>query len=249
MTGARNRTAVITGASSGIGAATAMRLAEDGFDVVLGARRLDRVKKIADQCGGRGLELDVTSPESIDAFVNQFEDVHVLVNNAGLASGLQPISEMDEDRVRVMLETNVIGILRMTRALLPRLVRSGAGHIVNLGSIAGFEVYPGGGGYTASKHAVRALTRTLRLELLGEPVRVTEIAPGLVETEFSLVRFDGDQEQAKKTYKGMNPLVGSDIADCIAWVVTRPDHVNIDELVVRPRAQATATQVARSDEP
>jgi NADP-dependent 3-hydroxy acid dehydrogenase YdfG len=249
MTGARNRTAVITGASSGIGAATAMRLAEDGFDVVLGARRLDRVKKIADQCGGRGLELDVTSPESIDAFVNQFEDVHVLVNNAGLASGLQPISEMDEDRVRVMLETNVIGILRMTRALLPRLVRSGAGHIVNLGSIAGFEVYPGGGGYTASKHAVRALTRTLRLELLGEPVRITEIAPGLVETEFSLVRFDGDQEQARKTYKGIDPLVGSDIADCIAWVVTRPDHVNIDELVVRPRAQATATQVARSDEP
>jgi NADP-dependent 3-hydroxy acid dehydrogenase YdfG len=248
MTGARNRTAVITGASSGIGAATAIRLAEDGFDVVLGARRVDRVKEIADQCGGRGLELDVTSPESIDAFVNQFDDVHVLVNNAGLASGLQPISEMDDDRVRVMWETNVIGLLRMTRALLPRLVRSGAGHIVNLGSIAGFEVYPGGGGYTASKHAVRALTRTLRLELLGEPVRITEIAPGLVETEFSLVRFDGDQEQARKTYKGIDPLVGSDIADCIAWVVTRPDHVNIDELVVRPRAQATATQVARSDE-
>jgi NADP-dependent 3-hydroxy acid dehydrogenase YdfG len=248
MTGARNRTAVITGASSGIGAATAIRLAEDGFDVVLGARRVDRVKEIADQCGGRGLELDVTSPESIDAFVNQFDDVHVLVNNAGLASGLQPISEMDDDRVRVMWETNVIGLLRMTRALLPRLVRSGAGHIVNLGSIAGFEVYPGGGGYTASKHAVRALTRTLRLELLGKPVRITEIAPGLVETEFSLVRFDGDQEQARKTYKGIDPLVGSDIADCIAWVVTRPDHVNIDELVVRPRAQATATQVARSDE-
>jgi NADP-dependent 3-hydroxy acid dehydrogenase YdfG len=249
MTGARNRTAVITGASSGIGAATAIRLAEDGFDVVLGARRVDRVKEIADQCGGRGLELDVTSQESIEAFVNQFDDVHVLVNNAGLASGLQPISEMDDDRVRVMWETNVIGLLRMTRALLPRLVRSGAGHIVNLGSIAGFEVYPGGGGYTACKHAVRALTRTLRLELLGKPVRVTEIAPGLVETEFSLVRFNGDQEKARKTYKGMDPLVGSDIADCIAWVVTRPDHVNIDELVVRPRAQATATQVARSDEP
>jgi NADP-dependent 3-hydroxy acid dehydrogenase YdfG len=248
MTGARNRTAVITGASTGIGAATAIRLAEDGFDVVLGARRVDRVKEIADQCGGRGLELDVTSSESIDDFVNQFEDAHVLVNNAGLASGLQPISEMDDDRVRVMWETNVIGLLRMTRALLPRLVKSGAGHIVNLGSIAGFEVYPGGGGYTASKHAVRALTRTLRLELLGKPVRVTEIAPGLVETEFSLVRFDGDQEQARKTYKGIEPLVGSDIADCIAWVVTRPDHINIDELVVRPRAQATATQVARSDE-
>jgi len=248
MTGAENRTAVITGASSGIGAATALRLADEGFDVVLGARRIDMIKEIAGRCGGRGYELDVTSSESIDAFVSQIGDAHVLVNNAGLASGLQPISEMDEERVRLMWETNVVGLLRMTRALLPKLIASGAGHIVNLGSIAGFEVYPGGGGYTASKHAVRALTRTLRLELLGQPVRITEIAPGLVETEFSLVRFDGDEEQAKKAYKGMQPLVGADIADCIAWVLTRPDHVNIDEMIVRPRAQASATQVARSDE-
>jgi NADP-dependent 3-hydroxy acid dehydrogenase YdfG len=248
MTGARNRTAVVTGASSGIGEATALRLAEEGFDVVLGARRTDRIKEIADRCGGRGYELDVTNSESIEAFVSQIDGVHVLINNAGLASGLQPISEMDEERVRVMWETNVIGLLRMTKALLAKLIASGAGHIVNLGSIAGFEVYPGGGGYTASKHAVRALTRTLRLELLGQPVRITEIAPGLVETEFSLVRFDGRKEQAKKTYQGMRPLVGADIADCIAWVVTRPDHVNIDELVVRPLAQASAIHVARSDE-
>jgi len=248
MTGAQNRTAVITGASSGIGAATALRLADEGFDVVLGARRIDKIKEIAGRCGGRGYELDVTSSESIEAFVSQIEDVHVLVNNAGLASGLQPISEMDEERVRVMWETNVVGLLRMTKALLPKLIASRAGHIVNLGSIAGFEVYPGGGGYTASKHAVRALTRTLRIELLGQPVRITEIAPGLVETEFARVRFDGNEEQAKKTYKGMQPLVGADVADCIAWVVTRPDHVNIDEIVVRPRAQASATQIARSDE-
>jgi len=248
MTGARNRTAVVTGASSGIGAATALRLAEEGFDVVLGARRTDRVKEIADRCGGRGYELDVTDRDSIESFVAEVGDAHVLVNNAGLASGLQPISEIDEERVRVMWETNVFGLLRMTKALLPKLIASGAGHVVNLGSIAGFEVYPGGGGYTASKHAVRALTRTLRLELLGQPVRITEIAPGLVETEFSQVRFDGDEEQAKKTYRGMQPLVGADIADCIAWVVTRPDHVNIDEIVVRPRAQASATQVARSAE-
>lgn len=248
MSGARNRTAVVTGASSGIGAATALRLAEEGFDLVLGARRTDRVEEIADKCGGRGFELDVTSKESVQAFVAEIEKVHVLVNNAGLASGLQPISEMDDDRVRVMWETNVVGLLRMTKALLPKLIASGAGHIVNLGSIAGFEVYPGGGGYTASKHAVRALTRTLRIELLGQPVRITEIAPGLVATEFSLVRFDGDEAQANKTYQGMQPLTGDDIADCIAWVVTRPDHVNIDELVVRPRAQASATQVARSDD-
>ena len=248
MTGARNRTVVVTGASSGIGAATALRLAEEGFDVVLGARRTDRVKEIADRCGGRGYELDVTDRDSIESFVAEVGDAHVLVNNAGLASGLQPISEIDEERVRVMWETNVFGLLRMTKALLPKLIASGAGHVVNLGSIAGFEVYPGGGGYTASKHAVRALTRTLRLELLGQPVRITEIAPGLVETEFSQVRFDGDEEQAKKTYRGMQPLVGADIADCIAWVVTRPDHVNIDEIVVRPRAQASATQVARSAE-
>lgn len=246
MTGARNRTAVITGASSGIGEATAVRLAGEGFDVVVGARRVERIKEIAARCGGRGFELDVTSAASIEEFVEQVGDAHVLVNNAGLASGLQPISEMEEDRVRVMWETNVMGLLSMTKALLPRLIASGAGHIVNLGSIAGFEVYPGGGGYTASKHAVRALTRTLRLELLGEPVRITEIAPGLVETEFSMVRFDGDEDEAKKTYRGIQPLVGSDIADCIAWVVTRPDHVNIDEIVVRPRAQASATQVARS---
>ena len=216
--------------------------------MVLGARRIDRVEEIADKCGGRGFELDVTNAESIEAFVGHLEAAHVLVNNAGLASGLQPISEMDEDRVRIMWETNVVGLLRMTRALLPRLIASGAGHIVNLGSIAGFEVYPGGGGYTASKHAVRALTRTLRIELLGLPVRITEIAPGLVETEFSLVRFDGDEGKAGKTYEGIQPLVGSDIADCIAWVVTRPDHVNIDEIVVRPRAQASATQVARSED-
>ena len=248
MPGSRNRTAVITGASSGIGEATALRLADEGFDVVLGARRVERVTELAERCGGRGFALDVTSTESIQSFVEKVDAVHVLVNNAGLASGLQPIAEMDEDRVRVMWETNVMGLLQMTQALLPKLIDSGAGHIVNLGSIAGFEVYPGGGGYTASKHAVRALTRTLRLELLGEPVRITEIAPGLVETEFSVVRFDGDREQARKTYKGMKPLVGADIADCIAWVVTRPDHVNIDEVVVRPRAQASATQVARLDE-
>jgi len=144
-----------------------------------------------------------------------------------------------------MMETNVLGLLRVTRAMLPLLRRAPRAHIVNLGSVAGFEVYPGGVGYTASKHAVRAITKTLRLELMGEPIRVTEIEPGMVETEFSLVRFKGDRERASNVYQGMQPLTGADVADCIVWVVTRPSHVNVDEMVVRPIAQATVRDVAR----
>ena len=241
------RTAVITGASAGIGAATALRLAEEGFEVVLGARRLDRVERIADKCGGRAAILDVTDPASVGSFVSSIESCDVLVNNAGLASGLQPIAEIDDERVEVMLQTNVLGLLRMTRSLLPRLLEAPAGHIVNLGSIAGFEVYRGGGGYTASKHAVRAISRTLRLELLGTPVRVTEVMPGMVETEFSVVRFDGDTTQAGMVYEGVTPLTGDDIADCIAWAVTRPAHVNVDEIVIHPVQQATASEVSRRE--
>jgi NADP-dependent 3-hydroxy acid dehydrogenase YdfG len=240
------RTAVITGASSGIGEQTALRLADEGFNVVLGARRIDRIEEIARKCGGRGLPVDVTDASSIDQFVAAIDSADVLVNNAGLAAGLDPIAELPDESMTVMFETNVLGLIRVTRALLPKLIASGRGHIVNLGSIAGFEVYPGGGGYTASKHAVRAISRTLRLELLGEPVRVTEIAPGLVETEFSVVRFAGDEEKAGKLYEGLTPLTGADIADCIAWAVTRPPHVNIDELVVRPITQATARDISRS---
>jgi NADP-dependent 3-hydroxy acid dehydrogenase YdfG len=240
-----NRVAVITGASAGIGAATALRLADEGFDVVLGARRLDRVQQIADKCGGRASALDVTDPASVEAFVSTVDVCDVLVNNAGLASGLQPVAEIDDERVGVMLETNVLGLLRVTRALLPRLLEARAGHIVNLGSIAGFEVYRGGAGYTASKHAVRAISRTLRLELLGTPIRITEVMPGMVETEFSVVRFDGDATKADAVYEGVTPLTGDDIADCIAWAVTRPAHVNIDEIVVRPVQQATAAEIAR----
>jgi NADP-dependent 3-hydroxy acid dehydrogenase YdfG len=243
------RTAVITGASSGIGAATARRLAKEGFDLILGARRMDRLEEIATQTGGRALLLDVTEPSSIERFTAEIEAATVLVNNAGLASGVEPIAEISHERVETMWATNVAGLLRMTKALLPRLIASGNGHIVNVGSIAGFEVYTGGAGYTASKHAVRAISRTLRLELLGEPVRVTEVAPGLVETEFSLVRFDGDETKASTPYVGMTPLTGDDIADCIAWAITRPPHVNIDEIVVRPLAQASATEVARATEP
>ncbi|MDQ3983481.1 MAG: SDR family NAD(P)-dependent oxidoreductase [Actinomycetota bacterium] len=240
-----SRTAVVTGASAGIGAATARRLAAEGFDVVLGARRLDRLEEVARSCGGRARELDVADAGSVARFCDALPHVDVLVNNAGMAAGLEPLSDLTDEAAEKMWSVNVMGVLRMTRELLPKIEASGAGHIVNVGSIAGFETYRGGGGYTASKHALRALTQTLRLELLGKPVRVTEIAPGLVETEFSLVRFAGDEEKAKQTYAGIEPLTPDDVADCIAWAVTRPPHVDIDEIVVRPVAQARATEVAR----
>jgi len=243
------RVAVVTGASSGIGEATARGLAGAGFKVVLGARREDRLAKVAQEMGGKGIPLDVQDLTSIQTFVRAVEahypQVEVLINNAGLAAGLQPLAEGSDDDWAQMMETNVLGLLRVTKAMLPLLRRAPRAHIVNLGSVAGFEVYPGGVGYTASKHAVRAITRTLRLELLGEPIRVTEIEPGMVETEFSLVRFKGDQPRADAVYKGMQPLTGADVADCIVWAVTRPPHVNIDELVVRPIAQATTRDVAR----
>jgi NADP-dependent 3-hydroxy acid dehydrogenase YdfG len=243
------RIAVVTGASSGIGEATARGLRDAGFFVVLGARREDRLMAVARELGGRGLPLDVRDRASIEAFTaaiaTEYGQVEVLVNNAGLAAGLQPLAEGNDDDWVQMMETNVLGLLRVTRAMLPLLRRAPRAHIVNLGSVAGFEVYPGGVGYTASKHAVRAITRTLRLELVGEPIRVTEVEPGMVETEFSLVRFKGDRERASNVYKGMQPLTGADVADCIIWAITRPPHVNIDEMVVRPIAQATVRDVAR----
>jgi len=241
------KTAVVTGASSGIGEATALRLAQEGFEVVLGARRLERVEEVADRCGGRPLLLDVTKAQSVSGFAAAIERADVLVNNAGLASRMERIEQMTDERVRLMFETNVLGLLAVTQALLPKLRESGAGHIVNIASTAGFETYPGGAGYTASKHAVRAITRTLRMELLGEPIRVTEVSPGLVETEFSLVRFDQDDKRAAKVYEGMEPLTADDVADCVAWAVTRPAHVNIDQIVVRPRAQATSLMIHRRD--
>jgi NADP-dependent 3-hydroxy acid dehydrogenase YdfG len=239
------RVAVITGASSGFGAATARALAREGFDVVLGARRVARLAELGRQIGARWAELDVTSPESIAAFCSPLARVDVLINNAGNAFGAESIADADEAKWRAMFELNVLGVLRMARAVLDRLVASGDGLIVNVGSIAGFETYAGGAGYTASKHALRALTRTLRVELLGRPVRVTEIAPGLAETEFSLVRYDGDAARAKKVYEGMTPLAAEDVAEAIAWVATRPAHVNIDEMVIRPRDQANATTIHR----
>ncbi len=241
-----SKVAVVTGASSGIGAATARALAGDGFELVLGARRLERLEKLAAEIGGRALRLDVADPGSVEEFVATVPACDVLVNNAGGALGLEPLAAAEEEKWRQMYESNVLGTMRMTRGLLPALIASGDGQVVNVTSIAGFETYRGGGGYTAAKHAQRALTRTLRLELLGEPVRVTEVAPGMVETEFSLVRFDGDEAAAARVYEGMQPLTGAEVAECVRWAVAQPPHVNVDEIVVRPRTQATATEVHRS---
>lgn len=240
------RIAVVTGASSGIGAATARRLHEAGLGIVGGARRINRLREAVEPLGGRALALDVRDPASVEAFCAQVERCDVLVNNAGGALGLEPLADADEEHWRTMWESNVLGLMLMTRAMLAKLEASGNGHIVNVGSIAGIEVYPGGAGYTSVKHAVRAITDTLRIELLGKPIRVSEVGPGAVETEFSVVRFGGDEARAAKVYEGMTPLTADDIAECIAWVVTRPKHVNVDHLVVRPLAQATATQVARN---
>jgi NADP-dependent 3-hydroxy acid dehydrogenase YdfG len=238
-------TAVVSGGSSGIGAATARALAEAGYRVILGARRLRRLQALAGEIGGEAVELDVTDPGSVTEFAAQIPACDVLVNNAGGALGLEPVGESDEELWRTMYEANVLGTMRMTRALLPQLIASGNGHVIGVTSIAAFETYRGGAGYTAAKHAQKAVLQTLRLELLGEPVSVTEVAPGMVETEFSLVRFGGDEEAAAKVYAGMEPLRAEDVAECIRWAVAQPPHVNIDEIVVRPRDQARATEVHR----
>ncbi|MCC3764166.1 SDR family NAD(P)-dependent oxidoreductase [Glycomyces sp. TRM65418] len=237
--------AVVTGASSGIGAAAAKALAKAGFEVVLGARRADRLAEVAAECGGRAIALDVTDEASVAAFVEQVERCDLLVNNAGGALGLDPIAEADLELWQRMYDVNVLGTARITKALLPKLVESGDGQVVVIGSIAARQPYPGGGGYNAAKHAEAALARVLRLELLGQPVRVCEIDPGMVETEFSLVRFEGDKERADAVYAGMTPLTADDVAEAIAWVATRPAHVNIDQITIMPRDQAGAQQVHR----
>jgi NADP-dependent 3-hydroxy acid dehydrogenase YdfG len=229
---------VITGASAGIGEATARTLAAQGFHVVAVARRADRIGALAEEIGGTAIVADVTDGAAIDALAGQLSRVDVLVNNAGGAKGLEPVAEADVEHWRWMWETNVLGTLRVTRALLPKLIDSGDGLIVTITSIAAMEVYDGGSGYTAAKHAQGALHRTLRGELLGKPVRLTEIAPGAVETEFSLVRFDGDQQRADAVYTGITPLVAADVAEVIGFVASRASHVNLDQIVIRPRDQA-----------
>lgn len=242
---AHSRVAVVTGASSGIGEATAKTLGSLGFHVVAVARRADRIQRLADEIGGTAVVADVTDDDAVAALAAGLPRVDVLVNNAGGAKGLEPIAEANLDNWRWMWETNVLGTLRVTRALLPKLVESGDGLIVTVTSIAALEVYDNGGGYTAAKHAQGALHRTLRGELLGKPVRLTEIAPGAVETEFSLVRFGGDEQRADAVYSGITPLVAADVAEVIGFVASRPSHVNLDQIVLRPRDQASASRFNR----
>lgn len=242
---AHARVAVVTGASSGIGEATARTLAAQGFHVVAVARRADRIQRLAEEIGGSAMVADITDDAAVDALADALTRVDVLVNNAGGAKGLIPVAEANLDDWRWMWETNVLGTLRVTRALLPRLIESGDGLIVTVTSTAALEVYDGGAGYTSAKHAQAALHRTLRGELLGKPVRLTEIAPGAVQTEFSLVRFDGDEQRAESVYAGITPLEASDVAEVIGFVASRPSHVNLDQIVIRPRDQAGAGRFNR----
>jgi NADP-dependent 3-hydroxy acid dehydrogenase YdfG len=240
--------AVITGASAGIGAATARRLHAAGFRLVLGARRADRLAEVAGPLGATAIPLDVCDAGSVAAFCSRVGRCDVLVNAAGGALGVDRIEAADDERWRWMYEANVIGTMRMIRTLLPRLEARGEGrpgHIVNLGSVAGVEPYPGGGGYNAAKFAVHAMTKVARMELLGRPVRITEILPGAVETEFSLVRFGGDAERARKVYEGYTPLDADDVADAIVFAVTRRPNVNVDEIVLRSIDQATVLHFNR----
>ncbi|WP_345751293.1 SDR family oxidoreductase [Microbacterium rhizophilus] len=241
--------ALVTGASSGIGAATVRRLRAEGWDVVASARRRDRLEALAAETGARIVVADQTDPGSIDALrdaVLATGPLHALVNNAGNAYGLEPVETGALEKWRAMYELNVLGTLRVTQALLPALRASGRGDLLTVTSTAAHGAYPGGAGYTGVKHAERMMVNTLRLELAGEPIRVIEIAPGNVETEFSLVRFDGDAERAAAVYAGYDPLVAEDVADAIAWALSRPHHVNVDTMIIRPRAQVSNTRIART---
>jgi NADP-dependent 3-hydroxy acid dehydrogenase YdfG len=246
------RVAVITGASSGIGAATAVKLAEAGYEVVLAARRVDRIEALAARIGANGgraqaRELDVTDRPAVNALAGTLERCDVLVCNAGGAVGADPIAEASPDDWLAMYEVNVLGTLQITQALLPKLIDSGDGTVVVMSSTAGFVAYEGGGGYIAAKHGAHAIAATLRLELSGQPVRVIEIAPGMVRTdEFALNRFHGDAAKAAAVYAGVaQPLTAEDIADAVTWAVTRPSHFNVDLMVLRPRAQAAQHKVYR----
>ncbi|HZI97799.1 MAG TPA: SDR family oxidoreductase [Actinomycetales bacterium] len=241
------RRVVVTGSSSGIGAATVRRLAADGWSVVAVARREDRLAALADETGCHVVAADITRGVDVERLADEVGSCDALVNNAGGAFGMEPVADGSVEDWAAMYDVNVLGTLRVTQALLPALRAGGGGDVVVMGSTAGFVAYEGGGGYVAAKHAEHALAATLRLELCGEPVRVIEVAPGMVATEeFSLNRFRGDSAAAAAVYQGVDePLTADDIADCVAWTLSRPRHVNIDLMVVRPIAQAAQHKVAR----
>lgn len=242
------RWAVVTGASAGIGAATARALAAQGCNLLLGARRVERLEALRGelrQVEVRVHALDVTSLQSCEAFAAQVDDLDLLVNNAGLARGTDPVASGDEGDWAQMLDTNVLGLLRMTKLLLPRMVQRRQGTIVNVGSVAGLEAYPGGAVYCATKAGVRSISKALRHELLGTGVRVCNVEPGAVETEFSEVRFHGDEARAKAVYQGFDPLTAQDVAETIVFVATRPPHMTVEEVVIYPTAQAGTMAIHR----
>ncbi|MDZ7738391.1 MAG: SDR family oxidoreductase [Bacteroidales bacterium] len=250
-----HKTALITGATSGIGLATARKFAQNNYDLIITGRRKERLdslkKELLESNDIRVLALsfDVRSREEVinnlGSLDSEWQDIDILVNNAGLAAGLNHFDEADNDDWERMIDTNIKGLLYVTRQVSPGMVKRGKGHILNIGSIAGEEVYEKGNVYCATKHAVHALSKSMRIDLLEHGIKVSNIAPGLVNTEFSEVRFKGDREKARKTYKGMKPLSGEDIADVIFYCVSLPLHVNIDDVLIMPAAQATATMVRR----
>lgn len=249
-----NKTALITGATSGIGKATALKAAEAGFDIIITGRRGDRLQALAQEIRRKGvdalpLQFDIRNPHevqaAVDALQGKWREISVLVNNAGLAVGVSPLQEGILDDWERMIDTNVKGLLYITRAVAPLMIARNAGHIVNLGSIAGKEVYPGGNVYCATKHAVDALSRAMRTDMLKHNIKVTNIAPGMVETEFSIVRYKGDKAAADKVYQGLTPLTNDDIADTILFAITRPPHVCLNDIVIMPAAQANSRDVNR----
>ncbi len=252
----KGQIALITGASAGIGEAIAHSFAEHGANLVLAARRKDRLEALAVELESRygiavhTLALDVRRREPVEAALQglptHFAAISLLVNNAGLGRGLDKLQDGNPDEWDEMLDTNVKGLLYVTRAVIPGMLQRDRGHVVNLGSVAGHEVYPGGNVYCATKHAVRALTQSLRIDLVGSPIRVSSIDPGMVETEFSVVRFRGDQARANKVYDNMTPLTPADIADAVLYCVTRPAHMDVAEMILMPTQQASATVVDRS---
>ena len=251
----KDKIVLITGASSGIGEAAARAFAVQGCRLILSARRIERINSLAAELTSEygidthSIQLDVRDQKAVEKAISQLPDkwssIEVLVNNAGLSRGLDKLQEGKIDDWDEMIDTNIKGLFYMSRAVLPGMIERGAGHVINIGSIAGHEIYPAGGVYCATKHAVKAISKSMRLDLLGTPLRVTCVDPGMVLTEFSIVRFHGDEKRADMVYEGLKPLSPDDVADAIVYCATRPAHVNIDDLLIMPQAQASTTMVNR----
>jgi NADP-dependent 3-hydroxy acid dehydrogenase YdfG len=250
MENLKSKFTFITGASSGIGKSTAYAFAKEGADLIISARRFDRIEVIADDISEKygvnvlPLELDITQRDKVQKIVNtlpeQFAKIDILVNNAGLGRGLNKIYEDDPKGWDEMIDTNIKGLLNVTRYVVPGMVKRGSGHVINIGSIAGHQAYGGGAVYCATKHSVKAITESMRIDLLDKGVRVSTVDPGMVETEFSIIRFYGDEEKAKSVYNGLTPLTGDDIADAVLFCATRAPHANINEIIIMPSVQANA---------